>query len=132
MQAAKKDITTVEDIRLLVDSFYGLVREDALIGPVFSSVIKDWSPHLQKMYGFWQTILLEEHAYSGRPFPPHAGLPIDAAHFERWVSLFIQAVDKYFIGPKANEASWRAKKMSELFQHKLSLLRGKTGFKPLV
>jgi truncated hemoglobin YjbI len=68
----KKDIENIDDIRLLVDSFYGTVREDDLIGPIFLGKITDWPVHLEKMYRFWQTILLEEYTYNGAPFPPHA------------------------------------------------------------
>ncbi|GAA6766090.1 hypothetical protein AAFH68_20300 [Flavobacterium sp. CGRL1] len=64
-----KDISTLEDIKQMVDSFYANVRKDDLIGPIFNDKLQDrWEPHLQKMYGFWQTILFDVRAYSGTPF----------------------------------------------------------------
>lgn len=120
----KQDITTLADIQTLVDEFYAIIRQDSLLGPIFEIKIKDrWPAHLEKMYTFWQTILLEEHTYSGSPFPPHAVMPLEAKHFERWKSLFIQVVDQYFAGETANQAKWRAEKMASIFQAKLNYLR---------
>ena len=83
------DITQLEDVKELVDRFYGKVREDTLLGPIFDTRIGDrWPEHLEKMYKFWQTVLLNEHTYYGSPFAPHAQLPVDKAHFDRWLTLF--------------------------------------------
>jgi hemoglobin len=119
-----KDVNTCEDIETLVNNFYTKVREDRLIGPVFNDKVGDrWPAHLAKMYTFWQTVLLDGHTYFGSPFPPHAQLPIDRAHFERWLALFQETVDAHFSGPKADEAKWRAGKMAEMFQYKIDHLR---------
>ncbi|WP_306644026.1 group III truncated hemoglobin [Sanyastnella coralliicola] len=118
------DIDTFEKVQLLVDSFYGKVRSDDLLGPIFENVVQgNWQPHLEKMYRFWQTILLFEHTYSGSPFPPHAKLPIDKSHFKRWLELFRATVKENFEGEKATEAVWRAEKMGEMFNYKLEYLR---------
>lgn len=115
-----KEILGIEDIRLLVDSFYSKVRADDLLSGIFNERIKDrWPQHLEKMYRFWQTVLLEEHTYHGSPFVPHARLPVEAKHFERWMALFSQTVDENFTGEKAKEAKWRAGKMAEMFHHKI-------------
>lgn len=74
----------------------------------------------EKMYQFWQTVLLSEHTYYGSPFPPHANLPIDQNHFERWLMLFQETLRENFFGEKANEAMWRASKMAEMFQLKIA------------
>ena len=69
----KKDISDIEDIKLMVNAFYDQIRENEVLGPIFNGIIQDrWPQHLEKMYTFWQTILLEEHTYFGSPFPPHA------------------------------------------------------------
>ena len=124
MTHEKNDIITIEDIKLLVDTFYDKVREDKLIGPVFNDRIQNrWPQHLAKMYTFWQTILLGEHTYYGTPFPPHAQLPIEKEHFERWLSLFSQTLNELFSGEIAKEALWRANKMAEMFQYKIAHYR---------
>jgi hemoglobin len=120
----KKDILQLEDVKLLVDTFYGKVKEDELIGPIFNDRIQDrWPEHLAKMYTFWQTVLLGEHTYYGSPFPPHAKLPVEKEHFERWLELFSQTLNELFTGEVANEAMWRANKMAEMFQYKINHYR---------
>jgi len=128
----KKDISDIEDIKLMVNAFYDQIRENEILGPIFNGIIQDrWSQHLEKMYTFWQTILLEEHTYFGSPFPPHAKLPVDASHFEQWLQLFNQNMDKLFEGTKAEEAKWRAAKMAQMFQIKIDYIQQK-GFKSIV
>ena len=123
MQDSVNDITSLDDIKLFVDAFYTQVQQDQLIGPIFNSVIQDrWPVHLEKMYGFWQTVLLNERAYSGSPFPPHAKLPIEKQHFDRWLKLFNSTIDINFKGDKADEAKWRAAKMAQMFRYKIDYL----------
>lgn len=118
------DILTLEDVKLLVDTFYNKVAEDTLLAPIFADRLGDnWLPHLQKMYTFWQTVLLEEYTYSGAPFPPHAKLPVDETHFNQWLNLFTKTIDALFTGDKADEAKWRANKMAQMFQHKIAYFK---------
>ena len=120
MSTETHDILSLDDIKNLVDSFYGKVRKDELIGPIFDERIQDrWPTHLAKMYSFWQTVLLGEHTYYGSPFPPHAQLPIDEVHFNKWLELFYETLDEHFTGKIAEEAKWRANKMAQMFQYKL-------------
>lgn len=118
-----KDLATLDDIHLLVNDFYGTVREDELLSPIFNGVVGNrWSEHMEKMYRFWQTVLLNEHTYYNSPFPPHAKLPIQKSHFERWLHLWNAAVDRHFSGDKANEAKWRGEKMATIFLSKIEYL----------
>ncbi|HET8963125.1 MAG TPA: group III truncated hemoglobin [Chitinophagales bacterium] len=119
-----EDISTIEDIQSVVDSFYSRIRTDDLLSGIFNEVIgNQWPEHLEKMYSFWQTVLLEERTYTGSPFPPHANLPVSKEHFDRWLQLFHKTVDEYFAGKKADEAKWRADKMAELFLHKINYFK---------
>ena len=116
----KKDITTSDDIKTLVDTFYEKVRRDELLSPIFNERIQNrWPQHLEKMYSFLQTVLLNGQTYSGSPFPPHAQLPINHSHFEKWIELFISTIDELFKGDKSTEAKWRANKMAEIFKNKI-------------
>jgi len=120
----KHDIIELDDVKQLVDSFYGKVRNDSLIGPIFEERIQNrWPEHLAKMYTFWQTVLLGEHTYYGSPFPPHAHLPVEREHFNRWLDLFSETISEHFSGKTADEAMWRAGKMAEMFQYKLQAFR---------
>jgi hemoglobin len=118
----QQDITTAEDIRILVDAFYEQANADDLLGPVFREKITDWSKHLPVMYAFWGNILLGTNEYRGQPFPKHLPLPIRAEHFNRWVNLFTQTIDEHFKGEKAEEAKTRAQSISAIFQHKMGLI----------
>ncbi len=123
----KKDISQSEDVKLMVDEFYGKVQKNPLIGPIFIGVIKDnWPEHLEKMYKFWGSILLGENSYNGRPFPPHAQMPLQQKHFDIWLGLFHETVDEHFMGKVADEAKWRAQKMADLFILKIEYLRDNT------
>lgn len=127
MNTFPKDITTLDDIKTLVDTFYGKVRNDELLKDIFNNVIQDrWPIHLEKMYGFWQTILLGEHNYSGSPFPPHAKLPIGKEHFDRWIKLFTETMEENFEGPKATEALTRAQIIADTFHYKIEHLKGES------
>jgi len=128
----KHDITTLDDIKILVDTFYDKVRKDASLAPIFNAQIGDrWPQHLEKMYTFWQTVLLGEHTYFSSPLPPHAKLPVDHAHFEQWLQLFTQTIDELFSGNTAEEAVWRANKMAQLFEMKIEHYRNQQ-FKTLI
>ena len=127
-----KEIISLDDIKKLVDTFYEKVRRDELIGPIFNERIQDrWPQHLEKMYTFWQTVLLGEHTYFGSPFPPHANLPVSHQHFERWMELFTKTIDELFTGEKASDAKWRAGKMAEMFESKIEYYKNKP-FKSLI
>lgn len=116
----KHDISSMDDIQLLVDNFYVKVRNDDLLKDIFNNKIGDrWPEHLEKMYRFWQTVLLEEHTYHGSPFVPHAKLPVDLSHFQRWVKLFSETVDEFFEGEKATRAKWQGERMAEMFRYKI-------------
>ena len=113
-------ITDIEDIKLLVNTFYGKVRRDDRLADIFNNAIQDrWPEHLEKMYRFWQTVLLGDHTYYGSPFAPHAKLPIQPEYFDRWLRLFNMTVEEHFEGEKAVEAKWRASQMARMFQIKL-------------
>lgn len=129
---ALADINKLEDIQLLVNTFYSRVRENELLGPLFNERIGDrWPEHLEKMYRFWQTILLEVHTYTGSPFPPHAKLPVSQLHFDTWLNLWHQTVDQFFAGEKATDAKWRGDRMAEMFMYKIEYYRNNDA-KPLM
>ncbi|HEY9487303.1 MAG TPA: group III truncated hemoglobin [Chryseosolibacter sp.] len=120
----QKEIEVLDDIKVLVDTFYAKVREDNLLKDIFDNIIKDrWPEHLEKMYRFWQTVLLGEHTYHGSPFVPHAKLPVDRIHFDRWLELFYETVDGHFQGEKALRAKWQGDRMAEMFLFRMTYYR---------
>lgn len=122
----KKEITHREDIVLLVNSFYDMVKVDTTIGHIFSDVANvNWDHHLPVMYDFWESVLLDGCSYSGNPMIKHIALNkqyhLSEEHFEVWLRLFIQTVDELFTGSKADEAKARAGQIAQLMQHKIKV-----------
>ena len=115
------DLLTEADIIRLVDAFYARVNDDPLLRPVFNDVAQvDWARHLPTMYDFWSSVLLGTSRYKGRPFAKHFPLPIQAAHFQRWLNLFNETVDALFTGPKATEAKTKAQNIGAMFEHRMT------------
>lgn len=80
---------TEDMIRNLVHTFYGTVRADALLGPIFNAAVTDWDEHLEKLCAFWSSVTLMSGRYKGAPMRAHAQLPgISAEHFDHWLALF--------------------------------------------
>ena len=75
-------------IERLMHAFYARVRLDPLIGPIFNSRIQDWGPHMQRICDFWSAVMLRSGRYRGQPMRLHLPLPIDSAHFDRWLDIF--------------------------------------------
>lgn len=118
-----KDLETAEDVRRLVDEFYGAIKADALLNPIFTDVAHvDWEHHLPKMYAFWNAMLLGIPGYSGAPFPPHRQLPVTREHFQRWVTLFHATVDRLFVGARAKQAKDTAASMAHTFALRLGVI----------
>ncbi len=122
----KKEITHREDIVLLVNSFYDMVKVEAVIGHIFNDVANvNWDHHLPVMYDFWESVLLDGRSYSGNPMMQHITLNkryrLSEEHFEVWLRLFNQTVDELFTGSKADEAKARAGQIAQLMQHKIKI-----------
>lgn len=104
---AVSEAVDVEVIRAVVDDFYGRVRQDALLGPVFDAHVADWGPHLNKMYGFWSTVLLGDRQYTGNPFVKHHAISeLSAGHFERWLNLFAETLATHCT--ESDKTAWEA------------------------
>ena len=117
-----RDITSRAEIVELVDAFYGAVRRDGILGPIFDDINHtDWDVHLPKMYDFWETVLFGRSAFRGNPLAIHLALarrvPLGAREFGRWIALFHATVDRLFDGPVAGEAKLRALRIAAVMQH---------------
>jgi hemoglobin len=76
-------------IRDQVHTFYGRVRLDPVLGPIFNQAIADWDEHLAKLCDFWSSVLLMTGRFKGSPMAAHARRPdIEIAHFATWLDLF--------------------------------------------
>lgn len=119
-----KEITTREDITLLVESFYTRVKDDEVIGYIFRDLEHfSWDTHIPVMIDFWCTLLLDEMAYKGNPMIKHIDLhrrtPLTQEHFTRWKHLFFATLDDLFEGERVNEAKKRVEAMEILMLMKI-------------
>jgi hemoglobin len=73
----------------LVQAFYGRVRADERLGPIFAAAVHDWDEHLAKLCDFWSSVVLMTGRYKGTPMVTHAALPgLAGMHFDHWLDLF--------------------------------------------
>lgn len=111
----------------LVHGFCDRVRVDPFLGAVFAGRIADWGPHLAKMVDFWSSVALMTGRYHGAPMPKHLSLPVEGAHFDRWLDLFRPAATE--VCPPAGTA-WvieRAERIATSIHMKMLDARGNYG-----
>jgi len=120
----KKDIENIEDIKLLINSFYDKVKADKTIGYIFNDIAKvNWEKHLPVMYNFWENVIFFTGSYNGNPMTTHVRMHnvvhFTTDHFERWIKLFTSTVDELFEGEKAELAKQRAISIATVMQLKI-------------
>lgn len=116
----KKELKNREDVQLLVETFYGKVRKDKVLGPIFNTIITDWKSHLVLLTDFWEAQLFLKRKYYGNPVTAHQevddkmGHTITSEHFGLWLNLWFATIDELFEGETAWIAKNRAQKMSTM------------------
>lgn len=115
----------------LVHAFYGKIRNDSVLGPIFAARIDDWPPHLDRMTSFWSSVALMTGRYHGAPVPKHVGLPIDWSHFERWLTLFRETAMEICTPAGAAHVIERAERIARSLNFAIEDAKG-TGIPKLV
>lgn len=108
-----------ESLTALIDRFYGAVRQDQELGPVFAGAIAHdkWPHHLAIIQSFWSSVMLKSGRYKGNPFGAHARIEeISPALFERWLTLFGQACRELFEPEPAGQLEQQARRIAESLQ----------------
>lgn len=113
-------------ISACVHAFYAKGLKDALLGPVFAAV-PHLDEHLVVVENFWSKSLLHTERYQGLPFSVHINLPIEPAHFSRWLELFVETARETLPEVQAEQAAAKATHMSECFQSGLFPFKDKEG-----
>ena len=113
-------------IARLVARFYARVRADDEIGPVFARAVHDWPAHEAKIVAFWASVALGARSYRGNPMVVHRGVAgIDAAHFERWLSLWRLTVADVLEPEAATVMIEHAERIGRSLREGLDLSRAK-------
>lgn len=122
-----KDITSNQDIKLLVNTFYDKVKTSE-IGFFFNDIASvNWEKHLPKMYLFWQSVLFANVKFDGNPmgahFPINKKAAMEKHHFETWLKLWKQTINELFLGEIAESAKTKAENIANLMAYKMEMDR---------
>ena len=121
------DISNRTDLDRLIETFYGRVFTDELIGPFFTQVAHvNPETHVELLADFWETVLFGKNLYHHNVIQKHVELhrkqALEPQHFERWLALFCGTVDELFSGPVAEQAKIRAQSMAMVLEVKTHTL----------
>jgi hemoglobin len=114
-----------DEIKNLVLTFYGRVREDDLIGPVFNENVANWDEHLSTLCDFWSSVVLRTRRFAGRPMRTHLMLPmLQGQHFDRWLDLFEGTARDVLAPGVAPVFIQRARQIADSFEFGIATQRG--------
>lgn len=109
---------TEQQLVELVRHFYGKVRQDDLLGPVFNGAIADWPAHLEKLSAFWSSVMLTTGRYKGQPMVAHMKHKsvIEPAMFDRWLGLWRETATEVLDEEGAAAVTAKAERIAESLQ----------------
>jgi hemoglobin len=117
-----KDIETRVDIEFLLTEFYKIATVDKEIGHHFIRL--DLAAHLPIIVDFWEKVLFGKPVYFGNPLFIHQKLneisPLAPEHFERWLEIFSQTIDKFFAGETAENTKLRAQMIAHSLNQRIN------------
>jgi hemoglobin len=90
---------TEDTIHAMVHQFYGRIRVEPTLGPIFDQQIAPhaWPKHLARMCDFWSLTLLGSQRYQGNPLRVHMQLDsLQLEHFPLWLELFADTLRQVY------------------------------------
>ena len=119
-QPLQSDITE-DNIKLMVDSFYHKVRQDAHLGPIFNPILEGrWEHHLPIMYAFWSSVLLASGRYHGNPISKHYRVQnLKPEDFGHWLELFQNNLADIYVPETAERIYRTAERIGQVMQYGL-------------
>ncbi|MGZ3181221.1 MAG: group III truncated hemoglobin [Telluria sp.] len=108
-----------EGIRALVHQFYAKVLADEALAPIFLGAIGDhWDAHLERMVGFWSTVMLGTREFDGNVYGKHMQLGgVAPEHFRRWLAMFEETARELFADAHAEEFLIPARRIAGSLQY---------------
>jgi hemoglobin len=104
-------------IASVVSAFYGRIRADAALGPIFAGHVDDWPAHVEKLTRFWSSVLMMSGRYKASPLQKHLATPnLSAAHFHRWLGLFEATLEDRCTKEQTTLFLSRAERIATSFQ----------------
>jgi hemoglobin len=112
-------------IHRLVHAFYGKIRRDPALGPIFNRIIADWDPHLARMCDFWSSVTLMSGRFKGAPMTAHVRIEgLRPTHFARWLHLWRETAAEVCAPPAAALFVGKAEMIAESLQLGIAASRG--------
>jgi hemoglobin len=120
-----KDITTREDILLIMKKFYDQLLADDSINFFFTkvtSVDQHLEAHFEILATFWEQSLFLKGGYFNNMFSIHKGIhekqAFTKAHYDIWLQHFNSTIDEHFEGNYAEQMKTQALSMATILQIK--------------
>ncbi len=117
-----------QTVHKMIHHFYAKLLEDKLVGHYFINSLGDnlenerWKDHLTTLDNFWLKMMTGKGAYGGHPFPPHAFLgEMYIETFERWLELFKEALNQFFIPKIADKFYKKSEILAAQFMYNLDI-----------
>lgn len=104
-----------EDIMPVLSRFYASVRQDPQLGPVFNTIVEDWTEHLQRLEDFWSSLMLTSGRYKGNPVAMHVihAQRIQPHMFARWLELWEETTNEMVHADVARDMQAKAARIAE-------------------
>ena len=104
----KPDITSRENIKFIIATFYDKLLNDELMFPFFKEILEDneLEHHLEIITDFWEDLLLQTFKYKNNPMKKHLDfqkkMDFQKKHFELWLQYLTESITANFDGEIAN------------------------------
>ena len=122
-----QDISSRNDLLIIVRDFYALLFQSDDLKEFFED-FKDKEVlelHLETLVDFWDNTLFYSGSYKKNAMEPHIVLhqktPLNSAHFEHWLNLLNEAIDKNFKGVNAETMKNRARSIATVMKIKFAI-----------
>ena len=104
----------------LTAAFYDRAEADPVIGPVIRAALpaERRAQHLVVFREFWSSFLGGTQCSHGDVFAAHAGMALEARHFERWLEIFAAVAAERLPPEVAGRMLAQARHMGECLQGK--------------
>ncbi|MDZ4742457.1 MAG: group III truncated hemoglobin [Verrucomicrobiota bacterium] len=111
-----------DGVMRLLNDFYGRVKLDPVLGPVFASRIENWEEHLEKIHRFWSFQTGGPDVYEGG-MGRHVGLPVDTHHFDKWIDEWTISCRKILAPEEAGQMVMVALRFRKILEQMIEMNR---------
>ncbi|WP_085595078.1 group III truncated hemoglobin [Thalassospira sp. MCCC 1A01428] len=111
----KPDKLDPDKLPEVLTRFYGRIRKDPDLGPVFNDIVEDWDEHLLRLEDFWSSLMLSTGRYKGNPLAMHRlhVAAISPGMYDRWLLIWAQTTNEMLSPEIANVMQIKATRIAE-------------------